>query len=435
MRTLGFTLALMLTTALLVTLLFVLPPALLLGGLILLIAGLSFTAVGRQIGSVARVGIATIPKRLGASAVVVVGIAGVVGVLVGLLAMGAGFERTLKQTGNDDTVIVLQAGAQSEAASALAHDTAAIVSQAPQILRNAEGRPIVSPELLVGARLRKKSTGHDTNVAIRGVGERAWELRPRVRIIAGRKFKSGLHELIVGRSAHQQFSETDIGDALKLNGQSWTVVGIFDSGDAHNSELWADTDVVGSAFRRGSGKTSLALQLTSAGAFDAFNSLLASDPRLRVTALTTLQYYSRQSQGLAKLTRILGATIGAIMALGAIFGALNTMYSAVAARAREIATLRAIGFLGVPVIVSVLMETMLLAATGGLLGAAIAWLLLDGFIASTMGSSGQIVFAFDVSPALLWNGLKWALAIGLVGGLFPAVRAARMPIVSGLREL
>jgi putative ABC transport system permease protein len=435
MRTLGFTLALMLTTALLVTLLFVIPPALLLGGLILLIAGLSVTAVGRQIGSIARVGIATIPKRLGASAVVVVGIAGVVGVLVGLLAMGAGFERTLKQTGNDDTVIVLQTGAQSEAASALAHDTAAIVSQAPQILRNAEGRPIVSPELLVGARLRKKNTGHDTNVAIRGVGERAWELRPRVTIIAGRKFKSGLHELIVGQSAHQQFSETDIGDALKLNGQSWTVVGIFDSGDAHNSELWADTDVVSSAFRRGSGKTSLALQLTSASAFDAFNSLLASDPRLRVNALTTLQYYSRQSQGLAKLTRILGGTIGAIMALGAIFGALNTMYSAVAARAREIATLRAIGFLGVPVIVSVLVETMLLAATGGLLGAAIAWLLLDGFIASTMGSSGQIVFAFDVSPALLWNGLKWALAIGLVGGLFPAIRAARMPIVSGLREL
>lgn len=435
MRTLGFTLVLLLTTALLVTLLFVLPPVLLLGGLVLLIAGLSFTVVGRQIGSVARVGIATIPKRLGASVVVVVGIAGVVGVLVGLLAMGAGFERTLKQTGTDDTVIVLQAGAQSEAASALAHDTAAIVSQAPQILRNAEGRPIVSPELLVGARLRKKNTGHDTNVAIRGVGERAWELRPRVRIIAGRKFKSGLHELIVGQSAHQQFSGTDIGDALTLNGQSWTVVGIFDSGDAHNSELWADTDVVGSAFRRGSGKTSLALQLTGAGAFDAFNSLLASDPRLRVNALTTLQYYSRQSQGLAKLTRILGATIGATMALGAIFGALNTMYSAVAARAREIATLRAIGFLGVPVIVSVLVETMLLAATGGVLGAAIAWLLLDGFIASTMGSSGQIVFAFDVSPALLWNGLKWALAIGLVGGLFPAVRAARMPIAMGLREL
>lgn len=435
MRTLGLTLALMLTTALLVTLLFALPPVALLGSLVLLVAGLSFTATGRQIGSVARVGIATIPKRLGASVVVVVGIAGVVGVLVGLLAMGAGFERTLKQTGTDDTVIVLQAGAQSEAASALAHDTAAIVSQAPQILRNAEGRPIVSPELLVGARLRKKNSGHDTNVAIRGVGERAWELRPRVRIIAGRKFKSGLHELIVGQSAHQQFSGTEIGNALKLNGQSWTVVGIFDSGDAHNSELWADTDVVGSAFRRGSGKTSLALRLTGAGAFNAFNSLLASDPRLRVTALTTLQYYSRQSQDLAKLTRILGATIGAIMALGAIFGALNTMYSAVAARAREIATLRAIGFLGVPVIVSVLMEMMLLAATGGVLGAAIAWLLLDGFIASTMGSSGQIVFAFDVSPALLWNGLKWALAIGLVGGLFPAVRAARMPIVSGLREL
>lgn len=392
-------------------------------------------ATARQIGSAARYGIATIPSRLGASAVVVVGIAGVVGVLVGLLAMAEGFEKTLTQTGNSDNIIVLQAGARSEAASTISLETPAIVSQAPQVRANAEGRALVSAELLVGTSLRKKTTGFESNVALRGVGARAWELRPQVRIVAGRKPQSGLHELMVGRDVHRQYQGTELGSTLTLQGQTWTVVGRFDSGDAHNSEMWADADVLGPAFRRGYAKSSLLLRLVDASALDEFKAQLSTDPRLRVDVLTTRQYYSRQSEALTRMVRIFGVTIAAIMALGATFGALNTMYSAVATRAREIATLRAIGFRPMPVIVSVLLETMLLAAIGGALGAGIAWLLLDGFNASTMGSGGQIMFAFDVSLELLWSGLVAALLIGFVGGLLPALRAARMPIVTALRAL
>lgn len=396
---------------------------------------MSLRAIALQIVSVARVGIATIPKRLGASAVVVVGIAGVVGVLVGLLAMGEGFEKTLNETGTDDRVIVLQPGVRSEAASSLARDAPAIVARAPQIAKNAQGQPLVSAELLVAAALRKKSSGLEANIAVRGVGERAWELRPRVTMTAGRKFQSGLQELVVGKDAHRQFSGAHLGATLMLNGQAWTVVGIFDSGDAHNSELWADSDVLGSAFRRGTAKSSLVVQLTDAGALDAFKTRLAADPRLKIEAQTTRQYYSRQSERIAKLSRVFGVTIAAIMALGAIFGALNTMYSAVATRTREIATLRAIGFRSVPVILSVLFETMLLAGGGGLLGALLVWLSFDGFQASTLGAGGQIIFAFDVSAELLLTGVSVALVMGLAGGLPPAIRAARMPIATALREL
>lgn len=418
-----------------VAVLSIMPGWLLLACLVLLAAWMALTRIGQQVWSVAQMGIATLPQRLGASAVVVVGIAGVVGVLVALLAMGAGFEATLKQTGTDDTAIVMQSGAQSEAGSSITHDTVAEVSQAPQVLKDAQGHPIASAELVVVASLHKKSTGLVANVGIRGVGEQVWELRPRIKITAGRKFKSGLSELLVGQGVHQQFAGTDVGSTLTLNGQAWTIVGLFDSGDAYNSEMWGDTDVVGSALRRGSSKTSLAVRLTDARAFDAFKAGLTSDPRLKVDAQTTQQYYNRQSEGLTRIARILGVTVGAIMAIGAVFGALNTMYSAVAARAREIATLRALGFRRVLVIVSVLLETMLLAAAGGVIGAAIAWAIFDGFTASTLGANSQVMFAFNVSPALLWIGLQWALAIGLIGGLFPAVRAARMPIVAGLREI
>ncbi|MDB6044310.1 MAG: rane protein [Gammaproteobacteria bacterium] len=401
-----------------------------------LAAWMAFTRIGRQSWSVTQVGIATIPQRLGSSSVVVVGIAGVVGVLVALLAMGAGFAATLQETGTDDTVIVMRAGAQTEINSVVDHDTAVLVTQAPQVLKNAQGRPIASPELVVVAALAKKSTGLDANVEVRGVGERAWDLRPNLKIIAGRKFKPGLRELLVGKGAVGQFKDLDVGSTLKLNGQVWTIVGAFDSGDAHNSELWGDTDVVGSTYRRGSSTTSIILRLTEAGAFDALKATLASDPRIKVDVSTTRDYYNKQSENLAQIIRVLGTTVGTIMAIGAIFGALNTMYAAVAARAREIATLRAIGFRGLPVIVSVLLETMLLAILGGALGAALAWAIFDNYTASTLGANfSQVVFAFNVSPALLWSGLKWALAIGFIGGLFPAVRAARLPVTVGLREL
>ncbi len=436
MRSLGSLIGSLITAAGAIALLLLAPWWLLLAAVLLLALWTMVTRIGRQAWSVTEVGLATIPQRLGASSVVVVGIAGVVAVLVALLAMAAGFEATLKQSGTNDTAIVMRAGAHTEINSVLDHDSAGLVAQAPQVLRNEQGQPIASPELVVVASLAKKSNGLDANVEVRGVGERAWSLRPEVRIIAGRKFGPGLRELIVGKGAREQFSGVDLGSTLRLNGQTWTVVGAFDSGDAHDSELWADTNVVAATYRRGSSTASVTVRLTGADAFDAYQAGLASDPRLTVETKTTRAYYTDQSAALARLIRILGITIAAIMAIGAVFGALNTMYAAVATRSREIATLRAIGFRAVPVIVSVLLETMLLALLGGALGAALSWVIFNHYTVSTLGSNfTEVVFAFQVSPPVLWTGLKWALAIGLIGGLFPALRAARLPVTAGLREL
>ena len=409
---------------------------LLLASVLVLVLYVALTRRGRQIWSVTQIGLATIPQRLGSSSVVVVGIAGVVAVLVALLAMAQGFAETLKETGGDDTAIVLRAGARTELNSVLDHDTAVLVSQAPQVMHDGSGQPIASPELVVVASLPKKSTGLDANVEVRGVGERSWVLRPKVQITAGRKFKPGLRELIVGKDARRQFANVEPGASLKLNSQVWTVVGAFDSGDAYNSELWGDTDIVASTYRRGSSTTSVTVRLTSAGAFDAFNAGLQADRRLQVDASTTRAYYNAQSETISTIIRVVGVTVAIIMAIGAVFGALNTMYAAVAARTREIATLRAIGFRGTPVVISVMGETVALALLGGILGAGLAWAVFDNYTASTLGSNfSQVVFAFKVSPALLWQGLKWALLIGLIGGLFPALRAASQPVTTGLREL
>jgi putative ABC transport system permease protein len=436
-KKLGFSAALLIcVVAPVVVLLTVMPWWALLTTIVLLGVWLSVTRIGQQSWSVTTVGIATIPQRLGSSSVVVVGIAGVVGVLVALLAMAAGFESTLRETGTDDTAIVLRGGAQTEINSVLDHNTAVIVSQAPQVLHNSGGQAVASSELVVITSLPKKSDGVDSNVEVRGVGERAWELRPNVKIIAGRKFTPGLRELIAGKKAVEQFKGLDLGASLKLNGQVWTFVGEFDSGDAHDSEVWGDAGVVASTYRRGNSTTSVSLRLTAPGQFEALKAALSTDPRIKVDVDTTRNYYNKQSENLTRAIRLLGITVGTIMAVGAIFGALNTMYAAVATRAREIATLRAIGFRGVPVIVSVLIETMLLAVLGGALGAGLAWAVFDDYTASTLGNNfSQIVFAFNVTPKLLWSGLKWALAIGFIGGLFPAVRAARLPVTVGLREL
>ena len=412
------------------------PGWMLLGLAALLVAWLTFTPAGRQTRSVIRIGIATIPQRLGSSAVVVVGIAGVVGVLVALLAMGAGFEQILKQTGADDTVIILHSGAESEATSTLDNDTVGIIAQAPQVLRGADGQPVASGEQLIVASLPTRSTGLEASIALRGVGESAWILSRNLRFIEGRKFRPGLRELIVGKSTRDEFVGLRVGSTVSFDGQSWPIVGVFDSGDAHNSEIWGDAQVIGSSYRRNGMVNSVMLRLTDASAIDALKAGIESDPRLKVSVQTTREYYSRQSESIAQIVGIVGTTIGAIMALGAVFGALNTTYAAVADRAREIATLRAIGFRTGPVILSVLLETMLLAVLGGAVGAGLTWLIFDGFTASTVGAnSSQVVFAFDVSRELLVSGLKWALAIGLIGGLLPALRAARMPIIAGLREL
>jgi putative ABC transport system permease protein len=400
---------------------------------------MAVTRLGRQAASVTSVGVSTLRQRLGSSSVIVIGIAGVVGVLVALLAMGEGYSETLRKTGNTDTAIVMRGASASEVMSVLERDSVVVIPQVAGIARDAQGKPIASPELVVAANLQLKGGTPDDvgSVQLRGIGDEAWTVRPNVRLVAGRKFKPGMHELLVGQGAQREFDGLQVGQQVKLGSQSWTVVGAFASGDALDSELWADANVVADAYRRGGSRNSVTVKLTSPQAFDAFKARLEADPRLKVDVSTTLDYFSKQSEGTSKMIKGIGITVGLIMAIGAIFGALTCMFAAVAARAREIATLRAIGFRGTPVVVAIMLETMLLALLGGLLGGLLAWLIFNGYTASTLaaGSVGKLSFEFSVTPALLWSGLKWALAIGFIGGLFPAVRAARLPVTTALREL
>ena len=396
---------------------------------------LALSRSGRQAASVTAVGVSTIRQRAGSSSVIVIGIAGVVAVLVALLAMGEGLTATLASGGRSDTAIVLRGGAAAESASVLLRDDVLAVEQAPGVARDAAGKPAMSAELVVAASLKQKGSNEDANAQLRGVDAEAWALRPDLKIVQGRKFKPGLRELVVGQGAARQFAGLAVGDEVKLGTESWKVVGVFASGDAYDSELWADRQSVASAYRRGNSAESVLVKLTGTAAFDGFKAALMSDPKLKVETSTTADYFARQSAGLARTIRVVGLTVGVIMAIGAIFGALNCMFAAVASRAREIATLRAIGFRGVPVVVSVMLETMLLALAGGVLGALIVWLVFNGYTTSTLNGLTQVVFDFKVSPALMWSGLKWALAIGFIGGLFPAVRAARLPVTTALREL
>ncbi|TAH39845.1 MAG: ABC transporter permease [Gammaproteobacteria bacterium] len=409
--------------------------------LVLLGLWMVLTRRGRQAASVTSIGVSTLTQRLGSSAVVVVGIAGVVAVLVAMLAMANGFRETLKRTGSDDTAIVMRGASASEVSSVLGHDATVVIAEAPGIAKDAQGRPIASPELVVAANLPMMGGNPEEDfgsVQLRGIGEMAWELRSNAKIVEGRKFTPGMRELVAGKGAQRQFQGLEVGHEIKLGNQMWKVVGIFESNDAMESELWGDAGVVGPTYRPngGNSRTSVFVRLTGANAFDAFKAALVSDPRLQVDVDTTLNYFSKQSEGTSKAISAIGIVVGAIMAIGAVFGALNTMFAAVATRAREIATLRAIGFRGLPVVVAIMLETMLLALIGGLLGGFLAWLVFNGYTASTLaaGSTGQLTFEFDVSVALLWTGIKWALAIGFIGGLYPALRAARMPVTTALRE-
>lgn len=393
---------------------------------------------GAQARSVAAVGISTLTQRLGSSAVIVVGIAGVVGVLVALLAMAEGYAQTLRNSGSQDTAIVMRGASANEVSSALSREDLVQIEQAPGLAHNAKGEPIISAETVVAANLPVKGskTGDAGSAQVRGISEAAFVVRPNVKIIEGRTFQPGLREILVGKGAVRQFEGLKVGASLKLGNQPWTIVGIFASGDAMESELWADANVVNDTYRRGAGRNSATVKLENAAAIKAFSDALEANPQLKVKASTTLEFFAKQSEKMTQVLRIIGITVGAIMAVGAVFGALNTMFAAVAARAREIATLRAIGFRGLPVVVAVMLETTLLALIGGLIGGTLAWLVFNGFEASTMaaGSVGKLSFNLAVSPGLLWEGIKWALAIGFVGGLFPAVRAASLPVTTALRE-
>lgn len=407
--------------------------------LVVFVAWMAFTRRGRQAASVTSVGISTLGQRLGSSAVIVIGIAGVVGVLVALLAMGDGYAETLRKTGSADTAIVMRGSSASEVMSVLDHDSVVLIPQAPGIARDAKGQPVASPEIVVAANLPIKGSTPDDegSVQLRGVSDQAWAVRPNVKIIEGRNFQPGMRELIVGKGAAKEFAGLVPGHTIQLGSQQWTVVGLFSSGDAMDSEVWGDASVVADTYRRGSSRASVLVRLTDPKAYDGFKAALEANPQLKVDVSTTLDYFSKQSEGTTKVIRGIGITVGLIMAIGAMFGALNTMFAAVAARAREIATLRAIGFPGLPVVVAVMLETMLLALIGGVLGGVLAWLLFNGYSASTLaaGTVGKLSFELKVSSELMWTGLKWALAIGFIGGLFPAMRAAHLPVTTALREL
>jgi len=379
----------------------------------------------------------TVRQRLGSSMVAVVGIAGVVAVFIAVLSMAEGFRETLQTTGSPDAAVVMRAGADSEMVSLLTRDDVRIIADAAGVRRGPDG-PLASGELFVIVDLLKRSTGMVVNVPLRGVGPAAFAVRPKVAIVEGRAFEAGRNEVIVGRGALAQFSGTEVGRTLKLGRNEWAVVGVFDSGGTlSDSELWCDAGVLQPAYQRGTTFQTVFAKLESAEAFAAFKDALTSDPRVNLRIQRETDYYAEQSAFITQLATTIGAGIALLMGIGAVFGAVNTMYTAVAARTREIATLRALGFGGGPVVVSVLAESLVLGLLGGLLGGAIAYLAFHGFQTSTMNwqTFSQVAFAFSVTPGLVASGIAYALAMGLVGGLLPAVRAARLPVVSALREL
>ncbi|HEY4556295.1 MAG TPA: ABC transporter permease [Lysobacter sp.] len=389
----------------------------------------------RQIREIVAMNLQSIPQRWGASLVIVVGIAGVVAVLVAMLSMSAGLTRTLGTTGRADRAVVLRAGSNAELSSFLDRALVTLIKQDPAVVRSKSGLPLASGELIVITEVARKGEGGSTNVTLRGVEPVAFELRPEVVIVEGRRMRPGLQELLVGRSAQQQFAGLEVGTRLLFKGAYWTIVGAFTSnGDGHESELWADTESVQSAFGR-SGYSSVLVQLPGVDAFDGFAQRLKDDPQLTVDVERELDFFSKQSETLTFLIRMLTNVITVIMAFGALFGALNTMYSAVSARTREIGTLRALGFGRLPVIASVMAESLVLAVAGGLIGAVLAYVLFNGYSVSTLspGSFTQVAFNFAVTPALVLQGLLWALAIGFLGGLMPALRAARIPVTEALR--
>lgn len=378
----------------------------------------------------------SLPSRTMTSLVVVVGIALVVGVLVAMLSMSKGFEHTLKGTGSESRALMLSAGVTAELSSYIDPQMVPLLREMPGIRRDAAGKPLASAELLVITELRRGDG--DVNVALRGVEPAGMTIRPEVKLVEGRLFKSGLRELIAGRSATRQFSGINVGSKLQFRGSEWDVVGIFESdGDAHESELWTDADTARSAFGRPGASAILAQFDTAtppAAALQTLKAAVAADPRFQIDVLGERDYYSSQSQGVTDNINFITVFITVIMAFGAVFGALNTMYSAVAARQIEIATLRAIGFSGLPVMVSVLTESVALALIGGVIGAGFAWLLFDGLTTATLGQNfTQVAFSFAVTPALVVRGLSWALGIGLIGGFFPALKAIRQPVAEALR--
>lgn len=390
-----------------------------------------------QTGSIAAFNLRSLPQRIGSSLTAVFGIAGVVAVTISVLSIAEGILLTMQSSASPENVVILRSGSNSEMMSVLSGDEVKIISEGPGVARNEAGA-VSSPELFVIIDRKKRGAGTDANVPLRGVTRTASQVRGDFEIVEGRMFEWGLNEVVVGVGALAEFEGLEIGSVIPVAQEDWPVVGLFKAaGGLAETEIWVDASVLQPAYRRGNSYQSVYARLESPEAFPEFKDAMTSDPRLNVKPMRESEYYADQSTLLYNLITGLGTLIAVIMGLGAIFGALNTMYTAVSARSREIATLRALGFHSGPVVISVLLESVLLALSGGIIGAVLAWWAFDGFRAATLNftSFSQVAFAFDVSASLLVRGIFFALVIGLVGGLFPAVRAARQPVSSALREL
>jgi putative ABC transport system permease protein len=391
----------------------------------------------RQTLTVTALNIRTIPQRLGSSGVAIVGIAGVVIVLVSVLSIATGFTAAMRQSGQPSRALILRSGANSEMVSGLAATEVDVIKSAPGLRRDGQ-TALASAELYVIIELPKLSTNTAANVPMRGVDRTAMAVRSEASIVKGRMFEYGTNEVIVGRGAAGQFQGLTVGNEVRSGENRWKVVGIFEAdGGVYETEVWSDARVLQGAYRRGNAFQTVLAQLDSSESFNTFRDWLLTNPQLRVQVNRETEYYAAQSQTLSQLIYGVGFGIAALMGIGAVFGAILTMYTAVSTRSREIATLRALGFNTTSVIVSVLAESLALAAIGGVIGGVLAYLAFNGYQTSTMNfqSFSQVAFAFRVTPQLLTMGFTYALIMGMIGGLFPAIRAARLPIPSALREL
>lgn len=387
-----------------------------------------------QILAITAMNLRNVPQRLGTSSVIVVGIAGAVGVLVSILAMVSGIERMMTSNGRDDRAVVVSTGASYEVLSNLSREATGTIADAPGVKLGRDNRPLASAEAIVVVRAPTRKDKLDGTLILRGVGVAAFELRPEVKLVEGRMFQPALRELIVGRSAARQFSGLEVGKRLSLRGTDWTVVGVFDSGaDQLEAGILTGAETLLSAFRREAFQ-SVTVELQSARAFASFRAALSANPSLAVDVLRESDYYAQQSRSFSRILSVVAYLIGGIMAVGAVFGALNAMYAAVGVRTVEIATLRLLGFGASAVVVSVLVEALLLAAVGGIVGSGIAWLAFNGHVVATSGGGfSQLAVPLVVDASLVGRGLLWACVIGLLGAALPAIRAARAPLAAALR--
>jgi putative ABC transport system permease protein len=379
----------------------------------------------------------SVKARWTSSIVAVLGIAGTVGVFVAMLSLARGFRATLVSSGSDDNAIVMRAGATSEMMSGIQLEDIKILQDAPGVARDSEA-PLVTSEVVVVAPFPLRTTGTDANVQIRGVSPNVLTIRRNVKMTQGRMFQPGLAELIVGKNASLSYSGLTVGNTVDFGSGHWQVVGIFDAGgSSFDSEVWCDSRVLDDVYKRPSNIfQSATVHLTSAGAFQQFKDTVTSDRRLNFDVTREVDYYAKQSTRMTRLITILGGLVAFVMAIGAVFGALNTMYSAVAERGREIATMRALGFGGGAVVFSFLVEALLISFIGGAIGC-VAVLPLNGLTTGTMNwqTFSHLAFAFRITPVLLVSGIIFALVMGLLGGLPPAMRAAWRPVAVALREL